>query len=118
MKILKPEDYPVKLTMDEYQAHASCTMNSIENPTDRRFNALLGLLGEIGELTENAFAHSAFCSEYQGALDDFVQHVIDFGSRAEHTKHEIFHKHPKGSKIATSATSRFSARQSVDFDLR
>ena len=36
------------LTLDEYQVLASRTANGIDNETDRRFNALLGLLGEIG----------------------------------------------------------------------
>ena len=43
------------LTLDEYQILAQRTANGIDNRTDRRFNALLGLVGETGELAENAF---------------------------------------------------------------
>ena len=83
-----------KLTLDEYQVQASRTANGIENPTDRRFNAILGVIGETGELAENLFAHPASRSEFQKELAESAQAIVDFGRYAEDLKHTLFHKHP------------------------
>lgn len=87
------------LTLDEYQILAQRTANGIDNRTDRRFNALLGLVGETGELAENAFRQPAVSGEFMDQYFEFVEKVIDFGSHAETIKHELFHKHPKGHRI-------------------
>ena len=102
-----------KLTLDEYQVQALRTANGIENQTDRRFNALLGLIGEAGELAENAFRRPAVASEFGVQYFEFVETVIDFGGLAETVKHELFHKHPKGHKIKEPELTRENRREEL-----
>ena len=101
------------LTLDEYQLLASRTANGIDNETDRRFNALLGLIGEAGELAENAFRRPAVAGEFMDQYFEFVEKVIDFGSHAETIKHELFHKHPKGHRIKEPKLTRENRREEL-----
>ena len=93
----------VLLTLDEYQLLASRTANGIDNQTDRRFNALLGLIGETGELTENAFRRPAVAGKFMDHYIEFVETIIDLGSLAESIKHTLFHNHPVGSLLLVPA---------------
>ena len=101
------------LTLDEYQVLASRTANGIDNETDRRFNALLGLLGEIGELTENAFRGFVVEGSYMKEYFEFVDIVIEFGRESERIKHELFHKHPKGHVIKEPELTRENRREEL-----
>ena len=101
------------LTLDEYQVLASRTANGINNETDRRFNALLGLLGEIGELTENAFRGFVVEGSYMKEYFEFVDIVIEFGRESERIKHELFHKHPKGYVIKEPELTRENRREEL-----
>ena len=101
------------LTLDEYQLLASRTANGIDNQTDRRFNALLGLIGEAGELAENAFRLPAAKGEFTEQYFDFVDRVIDFGRYAEEIKHGLFHKHPRGHKIKEPRLTRENRREEL-----
>ena len=101
------------LTLDEYQVLASRTANGIDNETDRRFNALLGLLGEIGELTENAFRGFVVEGTFMQEYFEFVDIVIEFGREAESIKHKLFHKHPKGHVIKEPELTRENRREEL-----
>ena len=101
------------LTLDEYQVLASRTANGIDNETDRRFNALLGLLGEIGELTENAFRGFVVEGSYMKEYFEFVDIVIEFGRESERIKHELFHQHPRGHVIKEPELTRENRREEL-----
>ena len=103
----------VLLTLDEYQLLASRTANGIDNQTDRRFNALLGLIGETGELTENAFRRPAVAGKFMDHYIEFVETIIDLGSLAESIKHTLFHNHPKGHKIKEPELTRENRREEL-----
>ncbi len=102
-----------KLTMDEYQVQASRTANGIENPTDRRFNALLGLIGEIGEFAANAFSYNPSRSIHEEEFDKFLFNVVHLGVHAEDMKHELFHKHPKGHEIEKPKLTRENRKEEL-----
>jgi NTP pyrophosphatase (non-canonical NTP hydrolase) len=101
------------LTLDEYQVLASRTANGIDNETDRRFNALLGLFGETGELAENAFRGPIVVGSFMKEYFEFVDIVVDFGRECERIKHELFHKHPEGHIIKEPELTRENRREEL-----
>ena len=101
------------LTLDEYQVLASRTANGIDNRTDRRFNALLGLIGETGEFVGNAFRRPVVTGSFMRQYSEFVDIVVEFGRESERIKHELFHKHPKGHKIEEPKLTMENCREEL-----
>ena len=106
--------YSSAFSLNEYQKLAFRTANGIDNPGDRLLNAMLGIAGELGELSQNLY-HDTKVSRmnYPWEFVKLMTSLISLGEKAEEVKHRIFHKHPAGHKIRDPELGRKNRKEEL-----
>lgn len=105
--------YSSAFSLNEYQKLASVTANGIENPTDRKFNAFLGIVGETGELAQNAYKLTTKKSSFHRQYKEFMMSLVNFGDYAEDVKHSLFHKHPSNYRVRAAQLTKENRKEEL-----
>ena len=106
--------YSAGLTLNEYQKLASRTANSIERPGNTLLNAMLGMTGELGELSQNLYKNTRVSQmDYPKEFVNLMTSLISLGEEAEEAKHRIFHKHPTGHRIKDTKLDKKNRKEEL-----